>query len=344
MHITSVARLRLDTTHGTTDWKEQNRRMHNNSWITILPFWCGLHRPPCTNLSKIRHIFKTPKILPKWLLCFQPLHHHSHRCFRVYIYITLTHFTIIFLIPWHLRIFQNIHHHQHGDCRILANGTWIWHLECSHHVTSVLGRRPQLDHPRHSFRMCLHPLLLDFAQPHPMPVIQRSSIWMFCSSTECSIYPTAVFSQWRLWEWFQQWLTNTSVENTMHTPHFQYGTHILWSSPHYAILPSWYTTLLHTACLTQTSASLPDVSFWLKRVIRIQTDHQTVTKIQTPHQTTPQMKRKTSKWYLLMMSIGQQKWYQKECFVYMKMDYPIMYVNTHAFMGILITLSHIWTA
>ena len=31
MHITSVTRLRLDTTHGTTDWNEQNRRMHNNS-------------------------------------------------------------------------------------------------------------------------------------------------------------------------------------------------------------------------------------------------------------------------------------------------------------------------
>ena len=31
MHVTSVARLRLDTTHGTTDWNEQNRRMHDNS-------------------------------------------------------------------------------------------------------------------------------------------------------------------------------------------------------------------------------------------------------------------------------------------------------------------------
>ena len=44
------------------------------------------------------------------------------------------------------------------------------------------------------------------------------------------------------------------------------------------------------------------------------------------------------------MNIGQQKRYQKEHFAYMKMDYPTIYVNTHALMGIIITLSHIWTA
>ena len=31
MHITSVTRLRLDTTYGTTDWNTQYRCMHNNS-------------------------------------------------------------------------------------------------------------------------------------------------------------------------------------------------------------------------------------------------------------------------------------------------------------------------
>ena len=31
MHITSVSRLRLDITYGTTDWNEQYRHMHNNS-------------------------------------------------------------------------------------------------------------------------------------------------------------------------------------------------------------------------------------------------------------------------------------------------------------------------
>ena len=67
---------------------------------------------------------------------------------------------------------------------------------------------------------------------------------------------------------------------------------------------------------------------------------QRVTRTQTAHQ----MKRKISKWYLLMMNTGQQKWYQREHFAYMKMGYQTMYVNTHALMGILITLSHIWAA
>ena len=31
MYIISVARLRLDTTHGTTDWNVQNRSTYNNS-------------------------------------------------------------------------------------------------------------------------------------------------------------------------------------------------------------------------------------------------------------------------------------------------------------------------
>ena len=40
-----------------------------------------------------------------------------------------------------------------------------------------------------------------------------------------------------------------------------------------------------------------------------------------------------------MMNIGQQKWYRKEHFVYMKMGYQTMYVNTHALIGKIMTLS-----
>ena len=88
-----------------------------------------------------------------------------------YIYMSLTSFPNIFLIPRHLRIFQNINQHQHGDCRILADGMKIWHLECHFCFTSVLGRRPRPDHPRCSLRTCLQPLLLDFNQPHSTPLI-----------------------------------------------------------------------------------------------------------------------------------------------------------------------------
>ena len=147
--------------------------------------------------------------ITKMITLFSIIIHHSCRCFHYYIYMSLTSFPNMFLMPWHLRVFQNIHHHQHGDCRILANGMQIWHLEHRYHLTSVLGRRPRPNHPRHSFRTCLHPLLLDFNQPHPMPVIWRSFIWTFCSCIKFSFHSAVVFSRWRLWEWFQWGLTNT---------------------------------------------------------------------------------------------------------------------------------------
>ena len=158
---------------------------------------------------------------------------------KLYIYMLLTNFTIMFLIPWQLRIFQNIFittSMETAEYWLMA--CRIWHLECHYHLTSVLGRRPRPNHPRHSFRTCLHHLLLDTHKPHTMTATWRGSIWMFCYCTKCSIYPAVVFGRWRLWEWFQQWLTNTFMKNTMHTPCFQHGTCILQSSPHYAMLPS----------------------------------------------------------------------------------------------------------
>ena len=239
-------------------------------------------------------------------------------------------FPNMFLIPWHLRIFQTIHQHQHGDCRILADGTGIWHLECCYCLTSVLGRRPRPDHPRHSLRTCLHPLLLDFNQPHPMPVIWRSFIWTFCSCIKCILHPAVVLSRWRLREWFQQGLTNTFTKNTMHTPCIQYGTCILRSCPHYAMPPSWYPLLWHTAiptrpvchCLTFLSDSSESDQ-----------DPDSSSDDEEDFQIVP-----------MMMNIGPQKWYQREHFAYIKMDYQTMYVNTYALIGIIITLSHIWTA
>ena len=147
--------------------------------------------------------------ITKMITLFSIIIHHSHRCFHYHIYMSLTSFPNMFLIPRCLRIFQNIHHCQHGDCRLLANGMRIWHLECHNCLTSVLGRRPWPDHPRHSLRTCLHHLLLDTHQPHTMTTFWRSFIWTFCSCTKCSLYPAVVFSRWRLWWWFQQWLTNT---------------------------------------------------------------------------------------------------------------------------------------
>ena len=105
MHITSVARLRLDTTHSTTDWNEQNRRMYNNSWLMTLPFDVDdtdCHMPPFqrSDLSS-KHLKK----ITKMITLFSIIIHHSHRCFHYYIYMSLPSFPHMFLIPCHLRIF-----------------------------------------------------------------------------------------------------------------------------------------------------------------------------------------------------------------------------------------------
>ena len=132
----------------------------------------------------------------------------------------------MFLIPRHLRIFfQHIHHHQHGDCRILADGTGIWHLECRYCITSILGRRPRPNHLGHSFRACLHPLLLDEQQPHLMPTTWGCPVWMFRHCTKCSFHTAAIIRRWRLWEWIRLHRpTYPTKEDTLHTPCPELGT------------------------------------------------------------------------------------------------------------------------
>ena len=70
-----------------------------------------------------------------------------------------------------LEFFQHLTWYQHGTCRILADGTRIWHLEHCRCITSVLDRRPWPIHLRGNFWMSLQPFLLDFNKPHPTPVI-----------------------------------------------------------------------------------------------------------------------------------------------------------------------------
>ena len=59
MYITSVARLRFDIVYYTSRLRnEQNRRLHNNSWLMTLPLWCELHWLPHATSSGIRCTFK----------------------------------------------------------------------------------------------------------------------------------------------------------------------------------------------------------------------------------------------------------------------------------------------
>ena len=144
---------------------------------------------------------------------------HSHRCFQPNIY-SLQNFLKHVINTATVWVLQKFQHNYHGDCRILADGMQICHLECHYCLTSILGRRPQSSHPRHSLRMHLHHLLLDTYQPHIMPTIWRCFIWTFCHCTECSIYPAVIISRWGLREWFwHYWPTHTFMENPSHTPH-----------------------------------------------------------------------------------------------------------------------------
>ena len=119
---------------------------------------------------------------------------HSRRCFQTSIY-SLQNFSDILLILPLLEFLQIFHHHYHGDCRILADGMRIFNLECCYHFTTVLGRRPQSNHPWHSLRMHLYDLLLDTHQSHTMPTIGRCLLWTFCYCTKCSFHPTVIISR-----------------------------------------------------------------------------------------------------------------------------------------------------
>ena len=142
-------------------------------------------------------------ILPWWLPCFPSLYAIHTDAFKIkYIYSRQKPLPTCFLILLPIRVFQKFHYNYHGDCRILADGTWIWYLECRYCLTSILGRRSRPNYPSHSLRTCLHHLLLDTHQPHTMSTIWRCFIWMFCHCIKCSIYPAVIISRWRLREWF----------------------------------------------------------------------------------------------------------------------------------------------
>ena len=109
MYITSAASLRFDITYYTNRLRnEQNRRLHDNSWLMTS--------------SNRGYLFMM-------ITSFSLIICHSCRCFQPSIYIFPTNLTVSLILPM-IRLLQNFYHYYHGDCRILADGTGIFHLEC----------------------------------------------------------------------------------------------------------------------------------------------------------------------------------------------------------------------
>ena len=139
-----------------------------------------------------------------------------------------------------IRLLQNFHHYYCGYCKLLADGTRIFHLECCYCFHTVLDRGPWPSHPWYSHRMCLHHLFVHIYKSHTMPAVWWNIVWTFHHSTQCSFHPTTVASRWRLREWlWYHWLTHSIMKDSMHSPHFQDGTHFIQPSDHHT---SKYTT------------------------------------------------------------------------------------------------------
>ena len=182
-----------------------------------LPLWCELHWLPHATYSEIKHTFKQEMHAHDDYLIFLIIF-HSHWWFQTNIYSLQIFFRHIINTAT-IRVLQKFHHHYHGDCRVLADGMQIHHLECCYHFTTILGRGPWLNYPWHCLQTPLHHLLLDTYQSHTTPPIWRCFIWMLCYCTKCSIHSPVIISRLGLREWFWHcWPTHSFKENPLHTP------------------------------------------------------------------------------------------------------------------------------
>ena len=131
-------------------------------WITLAATCHTLRDKTYLQTTKFDHndYLVFPSFYPIHTDAFKTIYIYSQQNFIRHVSNTTT-----------VRVFQKFHYNYHGDYRILADGTRICHLECHYHLTSILGRRPQPDYPRHSLRMHLHHLLLDTHQPHTTSTI-----------------------------------------------------------------------------------------------------------------------------------------------------------------------------
>ena len=141
----------------------------------------------------------------------------------LYVYIFPTNLNISLMLPT-IRLLQNFYHYYHRDCRLLADGMRIFHLECCYCFITVLDRGPRLSHPWHSLRMCLYHILLHLYSSNTMPAVWWNIVLTFCHSTL-----NAVFTQ-------QLSLADEGYESGSDTIDLPTP---LWKTLAYTMFPAW---------------------------------------------------------------------------------------------------------
>ena len=220
MYITSVTRLRFNIMYYTNKLRnDQNRKLHNNSWLTTLPLWCELHWLPHATSSGIRHTFQQEIHVHDDYLIFP--HHMPFTQMLSNQYILPTIFLNISLILPPLDFSRNFTTTtmEIADYLLMAQEYSIWNAA----IASL-----------QVWTEDLNPVNLGIATEF----IYTTFFWTSTSHTLCqqseetlfgcfvialnaAFTQTTVISRWRLWKWFwHHWFTNPFMENSLHTPHF----------------------------------------------------------------------------------------------------------------------------
>ena len=228
MYITSAARLRFDIPYYINKLRnEQNRRLHNSSWLMTLPLWCELHWLPHATSPEMRYTFKQGIILQDDHFV---LHHHMpfrQMLSTQYIYCLQNLNTSLILPPLDFyRIFTTTTM-ETADYWLMAWEYSIWNAD----IASL-----------QFWTEDLIPVTLGIDSEHVYTTFFYTStsqtlhwwniVWTFCHSPECSLHTTTIASS--CWSWYNQF-TNPITKDSLHTPCFQHGTCFLQPSDHYTL-------------------------------------------------------------------------------------------------------------
>ena len=254
MYITSTAKLRFYPPYNINNLRiEQNRRMHNNSWSTTIPFDVDWPTGTC-QIFKHRTDLQTQNRSSWWLTHFLSSYAIHANAFKpsikqqqtpeVFINITIIRFCSNFILL-------------HAATMLSMDATDYWPMAREYSIWNATIASLQFwtsSYPWQSYRTSLHHILLLTFKPYTPSAIWWNTIWLLCNCIEFSLWPATVTSWWRLWEWFRYHrLTHSTKKDSKNSPCFQHGTHFIWTSTCHS---AQYTTNS-----TQTSAQMTILQF-----------------------------------------------------------------------------------